>query len=397
MKTIYILFFAVALVSCGRSSRTNINTIQTEKGDVKQFTIDADEVFEIEKVLEEPTFVKLETKPECLIGTIDKLICTDSLIVVVDRRVAQAVFVFDSAGRFLGKIAEKGKGPGEFTEIWDVNINEESRHIELLDEKLKKINKYTYECRYVDYKRMPFIFTGYQPLDSSTFAYYTNKSPNARQPIINNNLLVTAKSNNKILGKAFPLTQNEKNNSMSFETFNAPLWKYGKSVFFNPRFSDTIFRVTPNKLFAEYIVKMRGMISSANWEKMDNERFQKLLETHSYLNGTFIDLQDHSYVNVTTPKGRVHGFYLKSSGKVISGRSFSTINPFYNFFEIPLAAKSNNSFVVVQTAQQILDAKALINMSIKTKSPKIQEELKVFSKLSKDDNPILVFFKAKKV
>lgn len=68
-------------------------------------------------------YVPLETKEECLIGEVEKIIVKQDKIFVADFTVSKTLFVFDMQGKFLFKINKRGKGPGEYIQFHDFDVN----------------------------------------------------------------------------------------------------------------------------------------------------------------------------------------------------------------------------------------------------------------------------------
>ena len=67
-------------------------------------------------------YVPLEAKPGSFIQNIDQYAISDDLILVADNKVGK-VMKFDRAGKYMGDFMVKGKGPGEFTWIYGLDIN----------------------------------------------------------------------------------------------------------------------------------------------------------------------------------------------------------------------------------------------------------------------------------
>ena len=63
------------------------------------------------------SLIQLETRPECLVGEIDKIFFYKDRLYVLDRRVGKSVFVFDLKGKWISTIARTGHGPGEYINI----------------------------------------------------------------------------------------------------------------------------------------------------------------------------------------------------------------------------------------------------------------------------------------
>ncbi|RED98401.1 6-bladed beta-propeller [Marinoscillum furvescens] len=80
----------------------------------------SDFVFSIEHV-------QLQLSHESMVGNIDKLKVHDNKFFVLDREIAQALFVFDITGEFLFKLGQFGNGPGEFSEVTTFCLDESGR------------------------------------------------------------------------------------------------------------------------------------------------------------------------------------------------------------------------------------------------------------------------------
>lgn len=75
--------------------------------------------------------VYLETNEDCLISQVTKTIYADSIYYIFDR-LQRGVFAFSNRGEFLFKIQRIGRGPGEFLNIVDFELNNFTQSIDLL-------------------------------------------------------------------------------------------------------------------------------------------------------------------------------------------------------------------------------------------------------------------------
>src|SRR5690606_1101374 len=98
---------------------------------------------ELTSISQQIRLVQLESLEESLFGRIDKLLVSDSIVAIVDKLYSKAVFVFDWNGNFLYKIFQIGDGPGEYVDIFDIDIS--GGHLYLSDRgrKIIRYNKYT--------------------------------------------------------------------------------------------------------------------------------------------------------------------------------------------------------------------------------------------------------------
>lgn len=101
----------------------------------------------MDTIIKEVKFVPLETRPDCLIGSYDKVIVLQDTIYILDRTQQKAVFAFDTQGRFLYKISALGRGPGEYSRAYDFYVDTVSSHIGILD--YGKVQKYDFEGKHI--------------------------------------------------------------------------------------------------------------------------------------------------------------------------------------------------------------------------------------------------------
>lgn len=60
--------------------------------------------------------IPLETRDDCLIGEMTKMVYQNNLIYVSDN-VSKAIYVFDETGKLVTKLRAVGNGPGEYLNI----------------------------------------------------------------------------------------------------------------------------------------------------------------------------------------------------------------------------------------------------------------------------------------
>lgn len=130
MKKLLVLLaiLSLSITSCQhnqskKDDALNINLSNPTKIDLNMSTFVSD-----------IQYIPLETTDENLIGNINQLLLTDDKIIVVDQKTA-SIFFFDHKGEYLYKIANKGVGPGQYTQINGVAVNQNKEEIYILDRK----------------------------------------------------------------------------------------------------------------------------------------------------------------------------------------------------------------------------------------------------------------------
>jgi hypothetical protein len=73
-------------------------------------------------------YIKLETDTACFISNIKNIEITEQYIVIQDQMLDN-LYVFGRNGKFIRKIGNRGKGPGEFTDIFGFSISRDEGEI----------------------------------------------------------------------------------------------------------------------------------------------------------------------------------------------------------------------------------------------------------------------------
>ncbi|MDX9697590.1 MAG: 6-bladed beta-propeller [Bacteroidales bacterium] len=97
-----------------------------------------DNILQFDSIFSDIRIIQLETNNECLISNIVKVLFYEDKIYLQDK--FQKLLMFNANGRFLSSIGKKGRGPGEFLELRDFDIDNDG-NIYILD--FLKIHKYS--------------------------------------------------------------------------------------------------------------------------------------------------------------------------------------------------------------------------------------------------------------
>ncbi len=121
--------------------------------------------------------IPLETKENCLISEIRRLIIAHDKFYIQDDR-TRSILIFNQEGKFLYKIDKLGKGPGEYTQLLDFNVDKKG-NIFILE--WLRIIKYDPNGKYLetlDYNHLKTKENGFYPfniaiLDNEDMYFYT--------------------------------------------------------------------------------------------------------------------------------------------------------------------------------------------------------------------------------
>lgn len=126
--------------------------------------------------LEVVGLIHLETQDSCLVGYISQLIKRASGFYVWS--VGQVV-KFDSKGRFLYRINQKGRGPSEYSNIGAISVDGKERYLYIYDDRTQKMLCYDAQSgKYVRHVILGYsAFTFTVMPDSRHFLFYCGFSP----------------------------------------------------------------------------------------------------------------------------------------------------------------------------------------------------------------------------
>ena len=158
MKTIYAYWVAltIALVACTENEKNQLSDLPIV---AHQVEVDGQEMTVCELGLLKDTIdlplsywvedleaVKLDGKDEALVGQGPVYVSENYILVGRANNVPCKLFRRD--GSFVGKVGSLGQGPGEYTNVCDMQIDEQAEHIYLLPFRSKAIYVYDLKGNY---------------------------------------------------------------------------------------------------------------------------------------------------------------------------------------------------------------------------------------------------------
>jgi len=366
------------------------NTSKLKELNIKQIS----PVIRLDSIFFDFFYIKLETNPNCLIGKIDKILFADSLIIIVDKEISNSVFIYNFKGEFQRKIADIGTTKEKFVQIQDVVLCQKEKQILILDLFSKKINYYNYYGIFLKTIPIYFNFNSFACIDSTINVCNVNVGGNYSLPLINDFNLINASFDGHLYSKGF---FNEKKNDANWTT-QCQLWEFGKDIYYNFPFSDTIYRVTKDTLYAELYLNLNErnipLVEKAN---ITSKNFEEIRGKYGFLNGDFISLKDYVYLMINMPEGIFNVFYSKITEHILSGYNTSSKNPLFSLFFKPIARYKDNTLVTQLSGSYLNKFKSWQDMKDWKKiDSNIREKfLKLFENTNEEDNPILLFYTMK--
>jgi len=146
MKNAVLLIFVLLFCSCHGEEDYGIKPTIDGKpiAKIQMYSNKAD--FPMEKInlsefVDSVKFIRLETTEESLINNINTVFFVDDEVVIVDK-MSGKILVFDNNGNYIRKIANRGRGPGEYLGITSCNYDNERRQLSIYDDSTHKLLLY---------------------------------------------------------------------------------------------------------------------------------------------------------------------------------------------------------------------------------------------------------------
>lgn len=340
-------------------------------------------------VVDSHHYVKLETTTESLINKIDKIICRQDKIYVLDAKSA-AIIVFDEQGRFLFAIRKKGKGPGEYTYLRDFDVDEVG-NMYLVDLMTKNVLKYSPKGTYISTIAQHSYVSNIAMLDSATYVTYLLSTADSNF----DNMLVL-RNEEEVIG-SYMKADNRSNELYSLK-MNSLL--RSKDILFNRDLSDTIFALDHDGVYPKYFLDF-GDYSIKPSKRNNRKSFMVGLPNikEGYSINNFYETSDYFTCSFNLKSKSWSLYYAKDSGNFIffdcAGCYGDTIKV---LGYMNARAVSGDYFVSVLTYDNIAPYKENIagKDTEATRAMLGAENIRFISEFQPQDNPVLVFYSLSK-
>lgn len=108
-----------------------------------------------------------------LLGEISKLWdYNDSLIYLADLQIANKVYGFGRDGKMKFVVGEKGDGPGQYTQLWDVQYNQHYKRLELWDYSKHKMLYFDLQGKFISEQKINQEIVSFYPVTRDWYIFH---------------------------------------------------------------------------------------------------------------------------------------------------------------------------------------------------------------------------------
>lgn len=352
--------------------------------------------FDYKKHLTDLRYIPLEKTQLSVINNIDRIFCSSSRIVIVDKRVTECVYVFDANGRFINRISAKKKlgefRTNDFGHFFCAVYIPSDKEIILYDDQKDKFYYFNEDGQYKSDQPAYLGFSDFVNLGGTdNLVYLSLYSYNNHLPLLTNYDLYIGKKGALIDKVAINNKTSTRIDGEFYYDFN--LSSSGRHVFYTPVFSDTVYEIKQDlsSVVAKFRLNFPGETINEQVRgngKMNVRKLAKLQNTRKFYDfeGKVLAANDICYFECYKG-GKLGYFYSVKSNRIVGGqiKSFSskTDSATVEGYNFPIASTGNEFISIMEPANF-----ALIPNVLRTQ--KLSNVLKNFNQNS---NPIVMFYK----
>jgi hypothetical protein len=369
-----VLLFAY--ISCGKKLDKIEDSVYAIKIDTEQLQSMNCEKFD------SCTYIVLETTDASLIGSLDKLYITYSLIIIFDV-MQMNIIVFNLQGKYIRHIGKKGIGPNEYLYFNDIHYNAVSKQIYAHERYLNKMFIYDLygNCIHKS-EKLKYSFDSFYKTEEGYWIYscYRNNNPNCY------NLMLLDEEMQEMKAGFFP----QKTFFFGISTSTFTCDENGTPYFFYPS-SNIVYKLSGDNVFPYFMIDFgnRMMPYDKIIELTDVEEYTNIISDKKYLgdisnfkvnkDNIFFDFKESGFNTVVN--------YYHCLFNTNTMETFIYSNPFFDKCKYP----------IMTGIKQIVDNKFVFVLE-----PSVFSE-NSFSILSKElssyidgeSNPVLCLFELK--
>ena len=364
-KILIYCLLVLGCVSCVNKHEENSSYIDLDKK-AKEDKVSYSDFFK--KI----AIIPLETTNESGINRIDKIVRDNDKFFILDKK-QKAILIFNQRGKFIKKLKQIGKGPGEYQYLQDFEINRFTKNIELL-EPWGTISVYDTLFNFVERYRLPSSVRAVHFLihvNRDTIAFYTTSQEKR--------LTFFSKKQNEIIKQYHEIPEWLSSNTPL--NGKSPFSLYNDTINFYEVFSNDVFYIENCELKLKYSWNFGK--NNFSYKDLPGEEsqifYKKYFKNVSYAYNFFYNIENERYIiTMFIFNKKTYTFLLdKKTNKHFLFNEFKEGIGFYtnDFFE-----KGCYSVVEMEYLKLVITKPELLE----------NENQIIYNNLKPENNPIVV-------
>lgn len=396
------MFILIILTFWSCNSKHNLKTSSNSNTNVQIFNLEnfTDELSD-SLIIKELKYIPLETRDECLMSSVQKILVVDNKIYILDNDVANSIFVFSIEGKFIYKINKQGKGPGEYLSVTDFDVDNFG-NIFVNDQMSRKIIKYSdngTNSLEIFNDELCYLYLSYVN-DSlvifEDYRYFTD-SKNIKEPC---GIVYWNPVTKKVVDRFFPL-RNRDYEKIARTTARV-IWDSGEKLFYLRSFSDTIYELQEDCPIAKYAFKfpikrqpfsyLEHLVEVEDEKEELENNIDISMGKYGAVITSFYETEEYLFMNFNIFEEVCFFYYKKNEKKTFTGKVLMKNQA--TMTGIIVEAIYNDYFISVIKGSHLTKYLREAKSNAKWFKNQFGDEAVNFLKSLPDDtNPILVMYK----
>jgi len=390
---LWAIYILILTFGCVKSTNLTINTAGSRKITV-EFPTDImgkENILKnaalMSKHLDSCSLIQLETRPECLIGEINKVFIYKERLYIHDRKVTKSVFIFDLNGKWISTIARSGHGPGEYINITDMFIDPLYETLNLVAKANKKI--------------MTFSLDGKELLSETTHSYpimsmvasregsYVGHTGTASLSKDANSTMICFKDHSlsKLSYRAFPTPEGWR----TILGMESPLTYSEDDVYYIQAIQNKIYKMDSDSIYLAYEFDFPSRNPEPNLTEEQFENLSPTIKANTIFRITRFSPFSGGIIAEVLFSGSIKLIFISNDFQTVE--VFRTIvNPLIEEYRFGLVIGMSEQNIITQIAPRSV-ASDLENKSFPQFAPFIKKYIR--NPIQEDDNPILCVYHLK--
>jgi len=391
----FLLFFFSFFLSCNKLIR--IPESQTGKVEKLISIVPSKESgrpFDLTPYLDTVKYVKLESTDESIFGSIDKMIVYEDSIYILDK-ITNSLLVFDMEGNYLYKIAKRGPGPDEYTQLDFFDIDRENKQIVLTDLMAYWIMRYDMNGNFLYKQKIPIWCEGVSVLPNGGIVLYANFRNNSSKLKQEYNLICL--NSNMDFEKGYFPYKSENFNIKIATSAAGHFYRSNDHLNFSFPRGNTVYQFYNDSLIKKYKFDFGNEILPVE-NPGSAEKFMEYYNNNKYCGFWSYIMENDDLLfftiqaNVEVPFIYVIS-YSKESGNIL----LSSVYMIENVFSVGHPKAGYGPWIVSEIeAYSLIEWRdAFSKEQIAFVDSYTKERLTLAETLTKNDNSVLMFYKLK--
>ena len=390
IASVIILFI---IIGC----QTSPNKVSTGEHIVSDSTLiqinvdpDGEESYAFDSLIDDISYIKLETNDDCLIGNIHQILCSKDYIFIMDVFVANAVYCFDKQGHFVRRIGEIGQGPGEYTRLFKMCLTSDQKQIVLYD--WKYLHYYDLNGKHIKDVTPDFdvydIELGNEDFLAGFRASGIGDGDSQRR------MLSVYDKDLKLIYKEFPTFYNK---TFHLDDGMIPLRSFGNNIYINKPWTHSIYRIEKECCYERYRINIVNGGYPEIQDGMDGDTYLRIVGTKFCIRDYAI-LKDYALFyfsknGVTWTPFVIYSHKTKKTYKC-NGRYYNPLFFAHSPGNTPIVCYDKETFLIPQSATTVMRMKEQIYNSPLINDSKLMQ---LYDGLTEDSNPVLFLLHIKSI